>query len=228
MTVVTFALTIIFSGFFTVDRVCWNGNFAVVFKLLASICFVLTIILAYKKGRGDNKFFNYMLCGFIFSLFGDLFLGVKFPMSVELGLLSFALAQIMFTLSFVYMTGIKKPDIIVFVAITVFTLLFERAFKDIDFGKLYPLVVMYTVLICAMVAKSFSLIKLRSQNSICVSMIVTGMVMFYFSDLVLMFAMYLKGADKSFAYINTFLYFTAQALVGLSFIFPLKKLDKKH
>lgn len=225
MVIVTFTLTVIFSGFYSIDRILWGAEYALLFKMLASVSFLITLILAYQKGKGDKKFFNIMLLGFVFSVLGDLFLGMHFSLDFVLGILSFAIAQAMFIAAFIYLVKINSIDILLFAVFTGITVFLEFVIKGLDYEGLLPLVVIYTILIAAMLSKSISLLRIRSQSTTGVAMLVTGMVLFYASDVVLMFSIFLENADKSLAYINTLLYFLGQGLVGLSFIFPLKKLD---
>lgn len=225
MEIITFVLTLVFAIATMLNETFGNSDFTVVFKTLASIFFVLTPIFAYKKYGGDKSFFRIILAGLIFSLFGDVFLATHFSFSFTFGVLSFTLAQVLFFVGFVYLVKISVTDVVVFAIIATTLILVQNFVPGFDYKGSYMIILLYTFIISAMLAKAFSLSRIKAGNEKLVALIITAMTLFFLSDFTLLFGFFYKTKFGFILYLNLSMYYLAQALLGISFTKPIKKLD---
>jgi len=208
------------------------ANFAELFvlsfvlKFSTSFLFVLIAIFGYKKHRKNAKFFYLILIGLIFSVLGDVFLAIhNNDVTFILGLLSFSLAHILYSIGFCYVTRLSLRDIAMFIGIATPTVCFV-VFKDgFDYGTMLPFVISYIILISFMVAKAFSFTKIWQKNKFQVTLIIVGAVLFYISDFILLYAFFYKQHFEILLYLNFLVYYFAQGFLALSFKKPLE-LDK--
>ncbi len=190
-----------------------------VFKASTSMLFVLISVASYKYCPKNHKFFRIMLTGFILSLIGDVFLSINHDgLFFILGLGSFSIAHIMFTISFCALTKLSRKDIIVALTIAIPMICFVKFNNGFNFGGMLPLIIMYTILISMMVTKAFSLLILKKDNIFPTVLIISGAVLFYTSDFILLYVYYYKREIPLLPYINLITYYLGQGLLALSFI----------
>lgn len=222
MIIISFILTLAFAGILMLNNAFGNADLNFVLKTTASLFFVLTPILAYLKAPKNKKYFFIILTGLIFSLLGDVFLALTYSWSFNAGVLAFTLAQISFSVAFTYLEKIKLDDILLFLIISG-SLLFIECFIDyFDFDGKFPLIIMYTFIISFMVAKAYSLLRIKKGSKFSIVLTVIAMTSFFISDFVLLFVYFFDNQFKILPYLNTVFYYSAQALLGLSFIKQIK------
>ena len=194
-----------------------------IFKSVTSILFVLIAAASYKYCPKNKKYFRFMLTGFIFALIGDIFLSISHNgLFFILGLGSFSLAHVMYTIAFCALIKISWKDTILALTIAIPTICFV-IFKDgFDFNGMFPLIIFYILLISMMVAKAFSLLKLKNGNILPIALIISGAVLFYISDFILLFVYYYKHKITILPYLNLVVYYFGQGLLALNFIKEIK------
>ena len=224
--IISFILTLVFTAIMIVNKEVGYGDLNIVFKSIASLFFIVTPILAYKKNPQNRKFFILALTGFVFSFWGDFFLALTTGWSFYAGLLSFAMAQVFFSIAFTCVVKINLTDGILFAIITALTIAIQNVIKGFSFDGKYPFIVLYTFVISFMLVKAISFVRIKNGNTRAIAMVVVSMVLFFISDYVLMFYMFYDNAPKILSYINLCFYYSGQAIFGLSFSKPLRVLDK--
>ena len=225
--IVSFILTEVFAAFFFLNKAVGNPDFNIVFKITASVFFVLTPIFAYKKKPGDKKYFSMIMFGLLFSLFGDVLLAIKgWNLGFCLGVATFTFAQLFFVAGFSYLEGYKHIDLVIFGGLSAFLILLENLNKNFDYDGKYIFILIYSIVISYMVSKAFSLLRIKKGNEKAVIFTTIAMVLFFLSDLTLLFVYFYKIKYVALSYANIVLYYMAQGILGLSFINPIKKLDK--
>lgn len=228
MAIASFILTELFALLFILNKAFWNPDYNIVFKIIASIFFIITPILAYKKKPCDKKYFYLILTGLVFSLFGDIFLGLKSSLCFNLGVTSFTIAQIFFLSAFTYLEKVNIIDFVIFLMLSVVLIIIQNCTDNFDYDGKYILILIYTLIISFMLSKALSLLRMIKGNEITVILIVISMILFFLSDFILLFVYFYKTKFNILPYFNTVFYYLAQGLLGLSFLKPIKKLDKQN
>ncbi len=225
--IISFVLTEVFAALFFLNKAVGNPDFNIIFKTIASVFFVLTPTFAYKKKPCDKKYFLLIMFGLFFSLFGDVLLAIKgWDLGFSLGVVTFTLAQIFFVVAFSYLERYKHIDLVIFGGLSIFLVLLENINKDFDYDGKYIFILIYSIVISYMVSKAFSLFRIKKGNEKAVIFTTIAMVLFFLSDLDLLFVYFYKTKYVALSYANIVLYYMAQGILGLSFINPIKKLDK--
>ena len=206
-------------------QIVGDVTFRRIFKAAASVMFILTAVFSYKYSGKNKKTFIIMLIGFIFALGGDVFLsfgssGIFFV----LGLGSFSLAHIFYTIAFCSLVKFSPKDLIPALIIAVPTIGFLLLKDGFNFDGMLPLVILYTILISIMVSKAISLLRLENKNMTSVMFSIIGAVLFFISDFILVFVFFYDKDFTFLPYINLIIYYSGQALLALSF---LKGFDTK-
>ncbi|PYG90190.1 putative membrane protein YhhN [Ruminiclostridium sufflavum DSM 19573] len=196
----------------------------IIFKCLSSILFIAVARCSYKRNPSNTKFFALMLAGLIFSSGGDMFLAFDKNNGIFFvaGVASFSIAHIMYSLGYCSMTGFSLKDILIFSGFFIPTC-FIVVFGNFEFNGLKLLVVFYSAIISFMVSKAVSMLKYYSDSKKAVSLMVSGSVLFFISDWVLLFLFFYPNAASSLQAVNWMLYYTGQGLLGLSFSCTLEK-----
>ena len=185
-----------------------------IIKTLASALFVLcgafNLTLAFV-GNGENRLKSIvMLIGIIFAFIGDVVLIRHFI----LGAIFFAIGHVFYLIYFIMLCKPKWVDLIVFVVIfgiSASLILFLPAF---EFGDLKFLILIYALIICLMLAKAIGnyIVERNFANLI----IMLGALLFYTSDLMLVFANFSSIAPRLFDQLCLWTYYPAQFLLAFS------------
>ena len=187
------------------------------FKTLASLVFVVcgftnVIILVKTKHLAHKKYFIFMLIGLIFAMAGDILLIEYF----EIGAGLFAIGHVFYFISYLTLQKFKPIDL-AFILPTLAIALVVILTTGLNFDGMLPLILAYAVVICTMLGKSASLFLSDKKNA---TMIFIGSLMFFLSDMFLMFCMFSsmgKIADLlclAFYYPAQFILASTPALIG--------------
>lgn len=158
-----------------------------VFKTLASVTFVvwslvnLSLMFAFKK-TVNKKFMILMFIGQVFACAGDILLIDNFMV----GAIAFAIGHIFFFVSYLFLQKFKLLDLI-FIIIAIGISLAIIFISKINLGSMLPLIIAYAVVISTMLGKSITLFK---GNKLQATVIFVGSLMFFLSDLFLMFTIF--------------------------------------
>jgi uncharacterized membrane protein YhhN len=204
-----------------------------IFKCLSSLLFIATAVSSYKKNPSNKKFFALMLSGLVFSFGGDVFLALD-SITINffaIGVVSFSIGHIMYSLGYSSMNKISLKDIFVFLCFFIPTILTIQL-GNFEFKGMKNMIIFYAVIISFMVGKSLSMVKFYSISKKPVLLMISGSVLFFVSDCVLLFSLFYPNASSALRAVNLTLYYLGQGLLALSFAYPLngkyigKKIDR--
>lgn len=200
------------------------AGWTVLLKSLTSLLFVLAGICGYIKRRENRRISKTMLIALICSLAGDVLLALDREEGIlfVLGVAGFALAHVMFSVSFCKVSAVKKIDLVgMFLVFGAEVLLL--CLGKFDFQGLFPVLVGYAAIISFMVIKALSLRKCRQGREWAVFMIMSGSVLFLLSDNLLLFWLFGIGIPKEIQSVNWVLYYLAQGCLSASLSCDLEK-----
>ena len=123
-----------------------------------------------------------MMIGLVFAFGGDIFLIDYFI----IGAILFAIGHIFFFISYLMLTKFKWTDLIYIAGAIIISLLIIFISR-VNFGDMQILVFAYALIISAMLGKSVSLIKEDFHSGLYIAI---GSLMFYLSDMFLMFTIF--------------------------------------
>lgn len=184
------------------------------FKIPASACFLILGILntVYARNCRLQRSFRYaMLAGLILGFFADIALQLDFYTGTGL----FALGHIAYISAFCALLPVRKKDFLVVTALCVPSLGLILYLPCLDYGGslMLAIVIVYALVICMMLGKALSNL-LRSPSSM-MKWIAFGSFLFFFSDLMLLFAFYSDvGRIANILCLNT--YYPGQAILAAS------------
>ncbi|WP_396136388.1 lysoplasmalogenase family protein [Clostridium sp. SHJSY1] len=204
------------------------GHYEVFFKTLCSLCFVFCSYFSFKKSHGNKTYFTLMFLGLIFCLFGDIFLAFSGNEFFLLGVCSFAFAHIFFISGFIYLTAFTFKDFLLYIFLITLSISFILLKDGFVFKDMLTLVLIYASILVFMVTKALSLLKLRKENKIFTFLTITGAILFFISDFILLFLVFYNDCPIIFSYVNLFVYYLGQGLLALSFIKCFKSKKKQR
>lgn len=204
-----------------------NSLFIVIFKFMASLCFVLCSYFSHKKANFNQKYFSLFFTAFIFCLIGDTFLAMGKDLLFIIGTIAFALGHIFFIFSYTSIAPIKSKDIITFLCIYVPITLFITFYTKFNFHNLLPLILTYSVLVSFMYSKAISFYRCRKENKPAVILTIAGASLFVISDLLLLFIYFINNPPAILKLFNIILYYSGQGILSLSLLYPfIRKIDE--
>lgn len=219
---ISFVTMLIFLAGLTYSNIKNMYLFRILFKTLTSVSFLLIAFVTkrnYAKTK-TTRYFKLMSLGLVCSFFGDVLLAIADTskgICFVLGVISFALAHVAYTIAFFQYGKFCKTNALWFAILLFFVFALISIPNLFDFAGLKPLIIGYGVLISFMVSKSFSLWKYKKQNPYFVSITIAGAVLFLISDSLLLFSLFGDASLSYFLTINNVIYYIGQALFGLSF-----------
>jgi uncharacterized membrane protein YhhN len=196
-------------------------HYELIFKTFCSLCFVCCCLSSFKK-CSNKKYFTFIFLGLFFCLLGDIFLALSGNTVFLLGVSSFAIGHILFISGFIYLTSISLIDLLLYIFVLTPAISFIMIKRGFDFQGMLPLVLIYTAIILFMLTKAFSLLKLRKENKVGTYLTISGAILFFISDFILLFVIYYTECPAIFSPINLFVYYIGQGLLSLSFISNFK------
>lgn len=227
--------SIIFAAFSVIFCLlfCWFRSekasiSSLVLKTISSVCFILCGVFA-TKTVGGSSFNLLIIVGLIFGLIGDIILDLKIMYPEQsnqyfvVGTSAFAIGHFFYFLSAVlYNINMISSHLLwnilasVGVAILLtLAIIFSSKKMGLNFGKMFYIVVGYSVILTFMVSFSISIAIFCPMFWI----FACGMILFFASDLVLSMQ-YFGGKDqKVWIWVNHVLYYLAQVMIALSILF---------
>ncbi len=188
-----------------------QGN-PVIYKTLASSTFLiwgaLNVWHARKSDWAGRKSFSLLMFGGLFFAFwGDILLTSDFIC----GAISFALGHVMFFLAFCRIRKFHWQDVFpigFMIAISMAII----GFSSVELGQNQSLVIAYAVIISCMLGKSITL--LRNKTSVSFVLFI-GSLMFFLSDMFLMFSLFGNGG-RLFSLLCLSFYYPAEYVLASS------------
>lgn len=190
---------------------------AILLKAAASVFFVLAGVYGFCRTKGNKKVSGMMLAALVCSMVGDVLLALDKDEGILfiLGVVSFAVAHVLFSSAFCIVSGLKKMDIAA--AVLVFAALMPVLYLgNFDFQGLLPVLIGYAVIISFMMVKALSLWRCRKGRKRFVLLVMAGGVLFLASDVVLLFWLFGIGMPKAVQSVNWVLYYLAQGCLSTS------------
>lgn len=180
-------------------------------KLVTSALFILIGLAGYFNS--SNIFSLLIIIALIFSFFGDLFLALKHKtLYFILGLISFSIAHIIFSLAFISISGFRPILLILSAIIGLIGVYLLNSIKDFSFkGLLFPSSI-YAILLIFMTLNSIMLLETISVFSL---LTFIGAVLFLISDIILSFIYFYKTPPKALSFFNMISYYIGQGLIAL-------------
>ncbi len=196
----------------------FRGNLIVkgITSLLFFVCGLVNLCLMFRnQSEKIKKYSLFLTIGLFFAMLGDIILGVEFTVGAGL----FALGHIFFFIAFLFLNKFSIWDIIISLVIIGISLCVILLSNGLTFGKMLPLVIVYAVIISNMLGKSLSnLLQNRNYSSKQLLYIFVGTLMFFLSDLMLMFNVFGTGA-RVFDILCLALYYPAEIVLATSIYF---------
>ena len=210
-----FLLNIILAALVVASDVCYIIYGGLWLKSITSAGFVLigllNFIFTLKTNSKHKKFALIMLIALVFAMAGDIVLNLHFIG----GAILFAVGHIIFFFAYSCLGKITWVDLAIGLGLFVPSLLVLLLVPSFDFGGIMMQIVCicYALIICLMVGKALSnLIKEKSLTNI---IILIGSVLFFFSDLMLVFDVF-SSASAICGILCLATYYPAEILLGYS------------
>ncbi len=191
-------------------------------KTITSLLFIAICVSSYKILYFNTQYFIFILFALITSLIGDVSLAFNTNKDDEVskmfvyGLISFSIAHIFFSLAFATFTPVLIWHVLLFILISIISILFLNLIKGFDFKGAYKLVVTYSIIISFMVTRALSLTPLIHENFLSTILIIIGACLFFLSDLILCFIYFHKKSPSYMTALNLLCYYVGQGLIALS------------
>lgn len=182
------------------------------YKTVASLVFLLCsftnlVLLVCLRDVVNKAYITLLFIGQIFAFAGDVLLMYNFV----IGAISFVIGHIFYFFAYCSLQKFKLIDL-VFIGVTIAISLTIIFVSKINLGSDLPLIVGYAIVISCMLGKSASLFL---GNIKIATIIFIGSLMFYLSDLFLMFALYSDLASTGSVLCLSF-YYPAEFILASS------------
>ncbi len=180
----------------------------------------LTYVILNKKA--DLKFPIIMLTGLVFAMLGDIILNIEFIIGAAL----FAIGHLFFFVSYCVLCKFKWSDLAYGAVLFVPSVLLITLAPIFDFGGILMEVVcvVYALIISCMVGKAIS--NLVAEHSVINIIIMVGSILFFFSDLMLLFNVF-GNLPKVVDILCLVTYYPAECLLGYSIFLANKTNETK-
>jgi uncharacterized membrane protein YhhN len=184
-------------------------------KGLSSLFFVITgvtnLVYLVRSEFSDLLFPILITLGLFFSMLGDIALNIQFIIGAAL----FAVGHIFYFAAYIRKISLCPRDFILIFAIFLPSALFLSKAPFLDFGTqlMKNICVFYALVISCMVGKALS--NVTKERNTANLLLALGAVMFYFSDLMLVFHKFAGSAQITSA-LCLGSYYPAQCLIAYS------------
>lgn len=199
---------------------------AYLYKTLASavfvVCGVVNLILAFiLKATSNKKYMLLMIIGQVFAFIGDILLINS--KTFVLGAISFAIGHIFFFVAYCFIKRFKLLDL-AYIGATIAVSMIIIFASGVNLGSYLPLVLAYAVIISFMLGKSATLFTYDVKIGLVVFL---GSLMFYISDMFLMFAIF-GGMGRTGSNLCLAFYYPAEFVLATSISLINILLNKKY
>ena len=187
-----------------------GGLFA---KGMASMMFVAAGVVNFMyciENKADIKFPKWMVIALICAMFADIAINLNF----YLGVVIFATAHIFYFISYCKLNKINRRDLFCGAGIFAFALLVIEVAPFLNFGSslMKSVCSIYALIISLMVGKAVS--NLLEEKNATNTAIVIGSILFFVSDMMLMFDKFGSVPGTSYLCLGT--YYPAQFILAFS------------
>ncbi len=196
-------------------------------KVFSSLTFFLggvvnlVYVITNKKECGENRNFKYfMLVGLFFAMVGDIVLIDFFVIGAGL----FAIGHMWFFVAYCTLYKFNIKDVICSLVIFAAAIIVELCLPIFDYNGMLALVVSYAFVISIMLGKSISNFIFKEKNTANL-IIIVGSVLFFLSDLMLLFNVFGK-VGKWADMLCLIFYYPAEYLLAISIYYASKQRAK--
>ena len=225
---VVLAVGVVVSFIFCYQRRLGFSVNNVIFKLVSSLCFLLTAVFALIYNSAANVYGSLIIMGGVLGLAGDVLLDLKGVYHKEKdvylkgGFLAFLVGHIFYFGSIIYCTSMKWYIALACGALSFLisgiTVSLEKPMK-VKYGKYKLIVFFYTAFLSMTMISSFAAMFANHFQKGLI-LLAAGSVAFLLSDVVLSGTFFGEGKDRPHEYfINHFLYYAGQYLIAASVMF---------
>ena len=200
-----------------VGDVFYMINGLILVKALTSLGFVaigvVNFIYLLKNKTEEKRFAIFMLAGLVFSMLGDIFLEIIFILGAGL----FAVGHVLYFVAYCFLVKPRWLDLIISSCIAVPSVLVITLVSIFNFGGILMemVCIIYALVISCMVGKAVgNYVKFKSALTL---VIMVGSILFFFSDLMLLFNVF-ADVSRVFGVLCLSSYYPAQILLGLSLL----------
>ena len=206
---------------------CYMAFGGLLLKSLTSALFVtlgaVNLIYALKTKTRERMFAIFMLIGLTFSMVGDIVLNIEFMIGAAI----FGVGHIFYFVAYTFAQRYKFVDFAICGLLALTSTLVVTFVKAFDFGSnlMEAVVVVYAFVISTMLGKAIgNLIRERSLKNI---LLVVGSVLFFFSDLMLLFSVFLPSSGIVFDILCLVTYYPAQCVLASALLFTKSGVETK-
>ena len=184
-------------------------------KAVASASFVLlgvfNLIFAFKLKANNKKFCITMVVALFVAMLGDIVLNINFL----IGAIIFAVGHVFYFVSYCFVSKFKATDLIYGAVLSVVSSSVILFVPILDFGGIVMklLCLIYAIIISFMVGKASA--NLVREKTIFNLVLLVGSVLFFFSDLMLLFDVF-SSVSQIMGVLCLASYYPAQALLAYS------------
>lgn len=178
---------------------------------------VINLIYILKTSSENKKFCITMVVGLFVAMLGDIVLNLHFMFGAVL----FAIGHIFYFVAFCFLSKFKATDLIYGAVLSVVSSCVILILPIFDFGGIVMklLCLIYAIIISFMVGKTIA--NFVRERSLLNLILVIGSVLFFFSDLMLLFDVFAE-ASKIADVLCLASYYPAQALLAYSIFVSCK------
>lgn len=175
---------------------------------------IINLIFVIKMKTDKLKFSIYLLIGLFFAMLGDILLEINFI----IGAIFFAIGHVFYFVSFCHLNKFSWKDLIYGIVIFIPSVLVITLYPHFEFGAVMMeiLCVVYALVISFMVGKAISIYV--AEKSIYRLIIMIGTILFFFSDLMLLFNVF-SDVGRVFSVLCLATYYPAEFLLAFSILF---------
>ena len=171
----------------------------------------VNLIFAFINGVKNKRFAVSLSVGLIFACLGDIFIGFNFVLGASL----FAIGHVCYFISYCTLSPIRKADLLIsggiFFAAGAFVLFCPLL--TFDNVVMQIVCVVYALIISLMVGKAIS--NFLRERTVLTAVILVGSVLFFFSDLMLVFDWFM-GIGRIAGLLCMSTYYPAECLLAFS------------
>ena len=172
---------------------------------------LVNLAFAFISGAKNKRFAVALSAGLIFACLGDIFLGFNFVLGASL----FAMGHVCYFISYCTLTPIRRTDLFISGGIFICAAAFVLFCPLLSFDNAVMQIVcaVYALIISLMVGKAISNF-IKEKNVLTVTILI-GSVLFFFSDLMLVFDWFM-GIGRIAGLLCMSTYYPAECLLAFS------------
>ena len=199
-------------------------NLYLTFKIAASSVFIYTALFSYINNPTNFNYFILVLIALIFAFLGDIFLALKAKPFEKLdnmfflGLTSFVITHIFYSLAFISLGSLNIFIFILAILVALTLITFFKSIKNFSFKNWTTPSYIYIFAISFMLSNALGLIKC-SLDKTPLLLLIIGPLLLFISDFIISFIFFFEKPSKILGPINLITYYLGQILIALSILY---------